>query len=560
MSAFSEIAIILLVTFGVSIIMRILKQPLIIGYIFSGIIAGPYVLNIIHSQEIMELLSKIGITALLFIVGLGLSPKVLKETGVAAGATGFGQIFFTTLITYFSATALGFNSLESFYIGISFGFSSTIIILKLLSDKGDTHKLYGRIAIGFLLVEDIVATVALVIISGIANIGDGSIFDIIYKLGWLLGTGLVLLIALFVFSTQVLSRLNNFVSKSQEFLFIFSLAWGLTIAMIYQKLGLSIEIGALVAGVTLSMTPYAYEVSARLKPLRDFFILMFFILLGSHMAFGEIDKILIPAVILSFIILLGKPLAIFIIMNLLGYTRKNAFLAGLVAAQISEFSLILITLGNSIGHVTDTGMSLVTLVGIFTISGSTYLVMYNEAIFKKMNKLLGYLELRRKSKEIKHQEKGIKAIIFGYDRVGPEYAKILGEQNIKFMVVDFNPEIIAKAEKENIICEYGDASDAEFLEEFSVETLEISISTIPDFETNALLTTLLRKRNKEMVIVAHAENKREASKLYSLGASNVVLADYIGARHTGAVISKLGFEDKNYEKFKQKHFKDLANL
>lgn len=558
MTAFTEIAMILAVTFAISIVMRILRQPLLIGYIFSGIIVGPYVLNIIHSEEIMELLSKIGITALLFIVGLGLSPKVLKETGVAAGATGFGQIFFTTLITYFSATFLGFNSLESFYIAIAFGFSSTIIILKLLSDKGDTHKLYGRVAIGFLLVEDLVATIALVIISGLANIGDGSIFDIISKLGALLGTGFVMLVVLFLFSTYVLSKLNNFVSKSQEFLFIFSLAWGLSIAMIYQKLGLSIEIGALVAGVTLSMTPYAYEVSARLKPLRDFFILMFFILLGSHMAFGDIEKLIVPSLILSIIILFGKPFAIFTIMNLLGYTRKNAFLAGLVAAQISEFSLILVTLGNSIGHVTKEGLSMVTLVGIFTISGSTYLMMYNEAIFKKLNRFLGFLELRKRSKEVKHKEKDIKALIFGFDRVGPEYAKILEEQKIKYMVIDFNPEIIEKAHKEKILCEYGDASDAEFLEEFPVENLNISISTIPDFETNALLTSLLRKRNKEMVIVVHAQNKKEAEKLYSLGASNVVLADYIGARHTSAVISRLGFEDKNYDKFKKKHLLEIS--
>lgn len=557
MTAFSEIAIILAVTFGISIVMRILKQPLIIGYIFSGIIAGPYVLNVIHSEEIMELLSKIGITALLFIVGLGLSPKVLKETGVAAGATGFGQIFFTTLITYFSATALGFNSLESFYIAISFGFSSTIIILKLLSDKGDTHKLYGRIAIGFLLVEDLVATVALVIISGLATIDGGSIYDIFSKLSMLLGTGFVLLVFLFLFSRHVLSRLNNFVSKSQEFLFIFSLAWGLSIAMIYQKLGLSIEIGALVAGITLSMTPYAYEVSARLKPLRDFFILMFFILLGSHMSFGNINELIAPALILSLIILIGKPFAIFTIMNLLGYTKKNAFLAGLVAAQISEFSLILVTLGNSIGHVSNNAMSLVTIVGILTISGSTYLVMYNEAIFRKLSKLLAYFELRKRSNEKKHQEKGIKAIVFGFDRVGPVYASILKEQNIKFMVVDFNPDIIEKAEEDNIICEYGDAGDAEFLEEFPVESLEISISTIPDFETNALLTSILRKRNKEMVIICHAKNKKDAIKLYSLGASNVVLPDYIGAKHTSAVISKLGFLDKNYDNFRIKHLKEL---
>lgn len=558
MSAFSEISIILAVTFGLSILMRILRQPLIIGYIISGIILGPYILNVIHNVELMELLSKIGITALLFIVGLGLSPKVLKETGLAAGSTGFGQILGTSLITYyFSTLVLGLPSLEGFYLSIAFGFSSTIIILKLLNDKGDTHKLYGRIAIGFLLVEDLVATIVLVMLAGIGTQTDANISQIIYNLGYLLGLGLILLIGLFIFTTQVLSRLTNFISRSQEFLFIFSLAWGLTIAYLYQRVGLSIEIGALVAGVSLSMTPYAVEISSRLKPLRDFFILMFFILLGSHMSFGNINNLIGPALMLSVLIIIFKPFFIYMIMNLLGYTRKNGFLAGLVVAQISEFSLILVKLGNDLGHVSDNTMSLVTLVAVFTIAISTYMVMNGEYLYKKFGRFAALFEIRKNIKLDKKISKEYEGAIFGFNRAGPEFAKVLTKEGIKYIVVDFNPEVFKKLEKEGVKVEYGDASDVEFLEELPLQNLKIAISTINDFETNQLLTHTLRKANKDMAIFVTAESKQEANKLYNLGASHVVLSHYVGAKHASLMISKLGMEDKNYDKYKLRHLKEL---
>ena len=285
MEIFQEISLILLLALIVSTVMRYLKQPLIIGYIFTGLIVGPSLLNVLSSTETVELFSKIGITSLLFIVGLGLSPKVIKELGIVSLATGLGQVVFTSVVGYFLGIILGFTPIQAIYISIALTFSSTIIILKLLSDKGDLNKLYGRIAVGFLLVQDLVATIILVIISSISKVDAGS--SLALELFLILLKGFVLLIALFYISSFLLKKFTNFLSNSQEYLFIFGLSWGLGIASVYHLLGLSVEIGALVAGVTLSMAPFAVEISSRLKPLRDFFIILFFILLGYNMSFDN---------------------------------------------------------------------------------------------------------------------------------------------------------------------------------------------------------------------------------------------------------------------------------
>lgn len=560
MDQFYEISLILLVAFVISTLMRYLKQPLVIGYILTGLIVGPYFLNILRSVEVVELFSKLGITALLFIVGLGLSPKVLKELGFVSAVTGIGQVVFTSVAGYFIGLALGFNTVESLYIAVALTFSSTIIILKLLSDKGDVHKMYGRITIGFLLVQDLIATIILVAISGIQNVENATGWLIAADLIFLLLKGFALLIILFLISTKVLSKLTNFIARSQEFLFISSLAWGMAIASLYYKAGLSIEIGALVAGVTLSMTPYSYEISSRLKPLRDFFITLFFILLGYQMVFDNWQALILPTVIFSAFILVGNPLIVVILMNLLGYTRKTGFLAGLTVAQISEFSLILIKLGFDVGHLSREIMSMVTLVGIVTIAGSTYMILYSDRLFKLVGKALSIFEFRKTVKSKTHHERDYKAIIFGYRRAGPEFAHTFRETKTKFLVVDFNPDTIHQLTKLRIPAEYGDASDAEFLNELPLKEAKIIVSTAPDFETNLLLTQHVRRVNENAVIIIIADTMEHAIELYAAGVTNVVLSHYIGARHAADMIMEFGLDKKKYEKIKEKHIKYLAGL
>ncbi len=559
MNQFTEISVILSITLLVSILMRLLKQPLVIGYIISGVIIGPYFLNILQSVSVIELFSKLGITALLFVVGLGLSPKVLKELGVVSLVTGIGQIIFTCMLGYGISILLGYSLIESLYISFALTFSSTIIILKLLSDKGDTDKLYGRISIGFLLVQDLVATIVLVIISSWSNISNTDINQVLINLFSLLTKGFFLLVFLFLITTKVLSKLTAFVSRSQEFLFISSLSWGLGIAALYQWAGLSIEIGALVAGVTLSMTPYSYEISSRLKPLRDFFIILFFILLGYHMVLDNWQNLVVPTAIFTTLIVIGNPIIVFILMNLLGFSRKTNFQAGLAVAQIGEFSLILATLGKNTGQLENDVVSLITMVSIVTIGLSTYMILFSEHIYKIIHKYLGLIEFRKEARKVTRKEKDFEAIIFGYKRAGPEFAKIFQKNNIKFLVVDLNPDIIKKLEKENINAEYGDASDLEFLSELPTKNLKIVVSTIPDFDINMLITRFIRRGNNLTSIMVMADFKNQALKLYDEGATHVVLSHYIGAKQTSIMISKLGFKHDSYENLRKKHVLDLSD-
>src|SRR3989344_4055658 len=419
MTLFVELSLLVVVATLISLVMKLLKQPLVVGYIAAGILVGPYAFNILQAHQEVELFSKIGVAILLFIVGLMLNPDVMREVGKVSIVTGIGQVIFTSLIGFLIIYALGFEMITALYIGVALTFSSTIIILKLLSDKGDIQKLYGKIAIGLLLVQDVIAVVFLLIITvlGAALVTTSAAFsgDVVSEILMLLGKGVLIVVLLYLVSRYVLPSVLKFVAGYQEVLFIFSLAWGLGISSLFYTLGFSIEIGALAAGVTLAASPAAYEIASRMKPLRDFFIMLFFILLGSQIIISEISVLLMPAVVLSVFVLVGNPLIVFVLMNLLGYRARTSFMVGLTVAQISEFSLILVALGYSFGHVSKEIVSLVTLVGIITIAASTYLILYADRIYLWFKSVLHLFMIRKSpTRELAPRKDQAYIIIFGY--------------------------------------------------------------------------------------------------------------------------------------------------
>ncbi len=553
MEIFIELSLILVVSMLVSLVMRMLKQPLVIGYIVAGIILGPYLLNVIHSKETIELFSKFGITILLFIVGLNLNPKVIAEVGKVSMFGGIAQVVTTSIIGFFIAQFLGIERIAAMYVAIGLTFSSTIIILKLLSDKGDLNKLYGRIAIGFLIVQDVIATIILLVTSASTQSGDTNL--VLFTLFTLMKGAFLISIILFI-STVLLPKIEKFIASSQELLFLFSITWGLGFATIFHKLGFSVEIGALIAGVTMSTTPYAYEVSSRLRPLRDFFVVLFFVFLGSQMVLNDVGSLIIPALILSVYVLIGNPIIMIIVMNLLGYSKRTSFLTGLTVAQISEFSLILAALGFSVGHISREILSLITLVGLITITVSTYLILYSESIYPKVEKLLNLLQLKKGGKE-KAYEDEYEAILFGYQRVGADFVKSFEKLGLDFIVVDFNPESIEHMKEEKIPYKYGDAKDAEFLAELELKKLQYVVSTIPEHETNALLVQKIREVNKKAIVLVVSQTRDEAHSLYKAGATYVIMPHYLGAQYATKLIREHGIERHRYKDLKAKHLKYL---
>jgi len=557
MMIFIELTSILLVALVVSLVMRWLRQPLIVGYIAAGVLAGPFFLNLIHARDEIELFSKIGVTILLFIVGLNLNPRIIREVGRASVVTGVGQVVFTSLVGFVIAIWLGIERVAAIYVAIALTFSSTIIILKLLSDRGDLTKLYGKIAIGFLLVQDIVAVIILLFVSSFSAVNE---LGFLALLAPLLLKAVLIGVFVFLVSQVVLPKLGQFIAASQELLFLFSLAFGLGMASLFYLAGFSIEIGALIAGVMLSMTSFAYEVEARLRPLRDFFIILFFILLGSQMVLSDVASLLIPALVLSIFVLIGNPVIVVILMNLLGYKRRVGFMAGLTVAQISEFSLILVTLGFNLGHLSREVLTLVTLVGLVTIVGSTYFILYADSIYTKVERVLKFLELRKSRLTDRGVvEEQFEVVLFGYDRVGEDFVRVFRKLGMAFLVVDYNPESIRRLEGEGVSSRFGDAEDPEFLEELGLSGVKLVVSTIPDYKTNSMVIGRVLKESPKAIIIPISHNVGEAKSLYDLGASYVVMPHYLGARYASRMISRFGLVGDAYRDEKMKHLSHIQN-
>lgn len=548
---FAELSLILAIATGVAFLVHLLRQPLIIGHIIAGVLIGPSLLDLVHSEDTVDVFAKIGITLLLFIIGLGLNPKVIKEVGKVSALTGVGQVVFTTLAGFGILNLLGYESTEALFIAIALTFSSTIIILKLLTDKKEQGRLYGKISIGFLLVQDIIATIALVAASTISdNSGSTSLTMLIIN-------GLVLTSLLVLFSTRVLPHLSHFVANSQEFLFLFAIGWGLGISSLFAELGFSIEVGALFAGVALASTVYAQEVAAKLKPLRDFFIVLFFISLGAGLSVDSIGTVLPQGILLSLFVLIGNPLIVIFIMGLLGYTKKTSFKAGLTVAQISEFSLVFILLGREVGSVSEEVVSLITVVALITIAMSTYMITYADKLYDLLENYLRLFERRKLNNQEKEHAFRADAVIVGYKKGGEEFAKVFKSMKKKYLVVDYDPLVIDYMDSTSTPYIYGDAYDIDLLEEAGIEHAKVVVSAISDSAINLFLVDQLHKMNPNASLIMQANDAEEAKVLYDKGASYVMMPYLLGSEKIGAYIKRTGLRRSLFVKWREKHLKDL---
>jgi len=544
---FAEISFIIAIATLVGLIMRLLKQPLIIGYILTGILVGPTVFNIVESEGAFDVFAKIGIALLLFIVGLGINPKVIRELGKVSLVVGSIQIVITTVLGFALSLMLGFNAQTSMIIGVALAFSSTIIILKLLSDKKEQSRLYGKIAIGILLVQDIVATLALLVLSAQGS-GDGISAS---QFGSLALKGALLVAILAIFSMKILPSINKLIAGSQEFLFLFALGWGLGVASAFEVAGFSIEVGALFAGIALAPLPYAQEVGAKLRPIRDFFIVLFFISLGAQLDLVGFSSQIVPIVVLSLAIIIAKPLIIMTVLGFLGYTKNTSLKAGLTMGQISEFSLILIILAYEDGFVSNEVVTILTFAALISIAVSTYAMIYSDKIYQATEKYLRLFEKRRNETELKVTNYTM--ILFGYQKGGEQFLKVFRTMHKKFVVVDYDPEVADHLDNTKTHHIYGDATDPELLEEINITKAKLIVSTVTDHGTNTYLVKYVHENNPGAVLICHADSPEEATDLYEMGATYVLMPHYLGSEKIGSFIKKNGFNKSEFKKYREKH-------
>jgi Kef-type K+ transport system membrane component KefB len=493
-SSFAQIAAILVMAAAAGGIARLLKQPVIVAYIVVGIIAGPALLGLVSEGTEIELLAKVGIAILLFLVGLKLDVHLIRSTGVVALLTGVGQVLFTSIVGYVILIALGFDVIPALYIAVALTFSSTIIIVKLLSDKRELDQLHGRIAVGFLIVQDLLVIVAMIVIVAIGQPGstDGDVTGQVFRT---FTGGAAFLVTVALLARYVLPRALEWLAKSQELTLLFGVAWAISLAAVSQGLGLSMEIGAFVAGVSLASTPYRESLGARLISLRDIMILFFFIELGAALTFTDAVAQIGPALILSVFVLIGNPIIVMIIMGAMGYRKKVSFQAGLAVAQISEFSLILIALGFSLGQVDEGVLGLVTMVGVITITISTYFILYSEQIYERISPALSIFERKKHDRDVNQDREAhpYDAIIVGAGRLGGDVIRGLIARGAVLMVVDYDPQALRKIAGPHVDTLYGDVAEPEFASSLPFHETTSVVCAVPDTTTNIVLLQTLQR-------------------------------------------------------------------
>lgn len=553
---FLEVTIVILLASLLSIGFRFLKQPPILAYILAGVLIGPLALFKVNNQEVLQVMAEFGITLLLFMLGLELKISDLKSVGKISLITGIGQILFTSAIGYVISLTLGFSSIASLYISIALTFSSTIIIVKLLSDKKDLNSLYGKISIGFLLVQDFFAILALIMLSGF-NTSDGTALSFLSFVQVII-KGAILFAAIIFLSKKILPRMLNKISYSSETLFLFSIAWAFGMAALVSspRVGFSIEIGGFLAGLALANSNESFQIVSKIKSLRDFFITIFFVILGTKMVFAGFSDIWFPAIVFSLFILIGNPLIVMVIMGLLGFRRRTSFLAGLTVAQISEFSLIVIFMGSKLGHVSTEIVSLVTVVGVITFTFSTYMILNGNKLYKILNPYLRIFERKTvKEKILDLGELKDHIVLIGANRTAQTLINEIKNLDDKVIVVDFNPDVIEDLKEKNLSVLFGDISDLDIQEKVQLEKAKLVISTVPDIEDNLILIERMNYVNKFSKIIVVAQDRQDAKALYKAGADYVVLPHLAGSRQ----IAKILKED-SYQNIKDLKEKDLSYL
>ncbi len=555
---FVQLSLLIIAVTIVSALMKRLKQPLILGYILTGILVGIFFPllpgSAFHIEtDSFEIFSSLGIALLLFIIGLDLKLSVFKKLGPVVFTTAMAILISLGGLGLMIVQLFGFNFTEAIIAGLALFFSSTIIIVKVLSDKKEASRLHGQIAIGVILVDDIIATLALLFVAA----GSGG-FDVSTLLG--LGVKGVLLAALLTFvSIKILPKLARGFASNQELLFLFTMAWGLGIASLFNWAGFSIEVGALFAGVCLASLPYTKEMESRLSPLRDFFIVIFFITLGAGLDVSNLASGLLPAIILSVLVLVMKPVIVMTVMTLFGYTKRTSFKTGVNLSQISEFSIILIAVATTSGLVSKELTAIMTIVALVTIAVSTYLMQYDNKILAKLERKFAFFRDHEEHNEKESLHKH-ELILFGYRKGGQEFTKTFQSMNKPFVIVDYDPLVVDVLERKQLPHMYGDATDIEFLREIGVKQAKFVVSTITDFATNDKLLRYIHRVNPDVVFVCHADDHDEAAELYRVGASYVTLPHYIGSERINMFIRKNGTTKKAFTSYKEKHLYGLGRM
>ncbi|MFZ8806156.1 MAG: cation:proton antiporter [Minisyncoccia bacterium] len=524
---FLNLGIIFAIIFLISSFFYLINQPLLISYIISGTFVSNF-FNLSESDiSFLNSFADLGIIFLFFVVGLQLDFNLLKEISKKAVLIGLSQEVLTILAGVILIILLGYPFKQALLISTALSFSSTAIVLKILSDKKELETLYGRLIIGFMIVQDIFALFVFFLLDLIEP-NFIKFNEIIISF-----LSLFLFFFLLFIANKIIKKFEEKIESNLEYLFVFSLSYLMGVISLGNLLNIGNEISSLSAGLSLANLAFSKEIVSRFKPLRDFFILLFFVKLGLNLPVFQIDfNFLYHLLILSFFVIFINPLIVMFIMWFFKFPLKVNFVVSLSSGQISEFSFVMADIAKDKKFFNENLIHLISGIGFATIFVSSYLLYFHETIFNKIKRFLRFFEV--KEREEKEEIFSYQILLLGADRIGGIILRNLKDYKDKILIIDYNPEIVKKLKNENFNVIYGDVSEVDFLEELNLKNTKIVISTIPDLNVNLLLLDFLKSKNKEIIFISVASREKEKLELENKGSDFVFIPYHLG----GEAISK----------------------
>ncbi len=579
---FLSIGTIIILSSTLAYIFRKLKQPTIIAYLLSGIIFKLLISQYFSiDSTFVEALSEFGVAFLLFIVGLELNLNKIKSVKKVAILGGLISTFASFIMGALLFSIFSKDWTKIIYFGVIFCFSSTMVIVKQLFDKKEIDTIHARIIIGILLLQDIVAIFALTVLENL-NALSPTIFLIQFL-------KIVLLLGIVVFfSKKVNKHIFHDAARNQELLFVISLSYAFLFGILALKIGyifeffvrifgiavsenlsrvilsgFSISIGSFLAGVSLANLPYNLEIASKIRPIRDFFSIIFFVSLGLQIE--KLSPTYFKIFILAFIIsVIGKPIVHTLTTSIFGYKRRTSFLVGINMVPISEFGLIIAYLGYANGFLSSEFISMIIFLMVSTVIVSSYLSLNGTKIFYKIKNKIKFLDWNKKVEEEEESvineanQKESLILLCGYNRTGYSLLKRIRELGRDVLVIDYNPDVIDRLKRMGVPCIYGDISEDEILDNINFKNVSIVISTIQEVEDNLLLLSKIKNKNSKALVFMTANQIDDALLLYEEGADYIILPHFLGGEHASILLERIIKDPNLILTNKLQHIEELS--
>lgn len=523
---------------------RLFKQPLILGYVLGGVLLGSQLgFGLITDAGSVHLISEIGLIFLLFIIGLEIDLRELAKMGRNMMILGVVQFLGCVALAFAFFKPLGFafggGKFDLLYLAVALALSSTLIVVKLLADKFETTTVAGRLTIGILVFQDLWAIAFMAFQPNLLSPQLGSVLRSV-------GQGVALVAAAFFVSRHILSRLYHAAGKNPELVLLTSIAWCFGVCGLAEAAGLSKEMGALIAGMSIAAFPYGVDVISKIGGIRDFFVTLFFVALGLQVPKPTLSVIGMSALIVAFVFA-TRLITVALTARALGMGLRTGLVTAANLSQVSEFSLVILALGAGYGHIGPELQTLVLTAMLAASVSSTYLILFNDRLARGIMTILRKIGLEELCEDIEHRDGHAHGdrdiILLGCFRAGEVLVDLIDKQapqlKKRILVVDYNPSLRSGLEKRGLRWAYGDLAHPETLRHLHIESASVVVCSVPDIflkgTSNAKLLGQLKTLAPRARWIMTSDDAKAAERLRASGAHEAVT----GAELSGAKFYEL---------------------